>query len=168
MGAMSSVFKFSIFIMGVLVGASAVSLFYLDRFMSLEGKVEMRVRNQIIVAETVADEESRARGLSGRASIGTNEGMLFRFDKPDIYPFWMKNMQFPIDIVWIAGARIVGFEENVPPEPGVPDGELKLYKPPEPVDKVLELAAGRVKLLRAEMNDVVRMLPLIKKVSVGT
>lgn len=168
MGAMSSVFKLSIFVMGMLVGAGATSLYYLDRIASLEGKVEVRVRNQIIVAETVADEASRARGLSGRTSLGTNEGMLFRFDEAGTYPFWMKDMQFPIDIVWISGFRIVGFEQNVMPEPGVPDSELKLYMPPEPVDKVLELAAGRVKLLRAETDDAVQILPLIKRVSTGT
>jgi len=149
--------------MGVIIGVGVGSVLYLNRITSLEGKVEVRVRNQIIIAETVADEAARARGLAGHAPLGINEGMLFRFDEPGIYPFWMKGMTFPIDIVWISGNRVAGFEEWVPVEAGVPDDKLKLYVPPAPVDKVLELAAGRVKLLRAEAGDSVYVRPLVKK-----
>ena len=149
--------------MGVIIGVGVGSVLYLNRITSLEGKVEVRVRNQIIIAETVADEAARARGLAGHAPLGINEGMLFRFDEPGIYPFWMKGMTFPIDIVWISGNSVAGFEEWVPVEAGVPDDKLKLYVPPAPVDKVLELAAGRVKLLRAEAGDSVYVRPLVKK-----
>ncbi|MFH0806503.1 MAG: hypothetical protein V1885_02150 [Candidatus Brennerbacteria bacterium] len=41
------------------------------------------------------------------------------------------------------------------------DDKLKLYAPPEPVDKVLELAAGRVRILRAEVGDTVQVRPLV-------
>jgi len=149
--------------MGVIIGVGVGSVLYLNRITSLEGKVEVRVRNQIIIAETVADEASRARGLAGHAPLGINEGMLFRFDEPGIYPFWMKGMTFPIDIVWISGNSVAGFEEWVPVEAGVPDDKLKLYVPPAPVDKVLELAAGRVRILRAEAGDSVYVRPLVKK-----
>ncbi|MFH1192756.1 MAG: DUF192 domain-containing protein [Candidatus Jorgensenbacteria bacterium] len=160
---MSSAFKLSVLVMGMMMGVGVGSVFYFNRLSSLEGTVEVRVRNQIIIAETVADEAARARGLSGHAPLGINEGMLFRFDEPGIYPFWMKGMTFPIDIVWISGNRAVGFEERVPVEEGVADDRLTRYLPPEPVDKVLELAAGRVRILRAEAGDPVLVRPLVEK-----
>ena len=43
----------------------------------------------------------RARGLSGRKLLLDDQGMYFIFDHPDVYPFWMKEMNFPIDIIWI-------------------------------------------------------------------
>jgi uncharacterized membrane protein (UPF0127 family) len=165
---MSAAFKLSLLVMGIVIGAGVASMSYLEHLTSLEGKVEVRIRNQIIVADTAADEASRGKGLSGRDALGVNEGLLFRFDTPDYQVFWMKDMKFPIDIVWIAGTRIAGFEENVPPPaPGVAEKDLALYTPPEPVDKVLELAAGRVRLLRAEPGDTVQIRPLIGEAAGG-
>ena len=44
----------------------------------------------------------QAQGLSGRKNLASDEGMLFVFNKPDRYSFWMKDMNFPIDIIWLA------------------------------------------------------------------
>ena len=41
------------------------------------------------------------KGLSGRDNLADDEGMFFVFEKSDIYPFWMKDMKFAIDIIWI-------------------------------------------------------------------
>jgi uncharacterized membrane protein (UPF0127 family) len=89
--------------------------------------------------------------------------MYFIFDSPDYYSFWMKGMKFPIDIVWISGGKIVGFEENMQPpaDPNSPVSALKEYAPPAPVDRVLELHAGRVRLLKAAVGDGVLVKPLI-------
>ena len=51
-----------------------------------------------IKVELAITPEARAQGLSGRPSLSENEGVLFVFDKPDKYSFWMKNMNFPLDI----------------------------------------------------------------------
>ena len=58
----------------------------------------------------------------------------------------MWGMRFSIDLIWIAGRRIVGWEENLPPPKSM--GHLffpwflRHYRPPEPVDMVLEVKAG--------------------------
>ena len=52
----------------------------------------------IDIADTPA---LRERGLSGRKLLLNDQGMYFIFDHPDVYPFWMKEMNFPIDIIWI-------------------------------------------------------------------
>lgn len=63
----------------------------------------------------LADSSSeRELGLSYRPEIGKEEGMLFIFDTPGKYGFWMKDMQFPIDIVWLSqSGQVVYIEENV-------------------------------------------------------
>lgn len=89
----------------------------------------------------VADTEKlRTLGLSGRNSLCPSCGMLFKFDRPSRYGFWMKDMKFPIDIVWInAEKRIIGVENSASP-----DSYPTVFYPTEPVLYVLELPAGVV------------------------
>src|ERR1035437_11182288 len=69
-----------------------------------------------ISAEVANTPTARQKGLSGRACISQNEGMLFVFPQSGSYPFWMKDMKFPIDMIWISSAhRTVVVEENVLP-----------------------------------------------------
>lgn len=66
---------------------------------------------QVQLAETSS---ARELGLSYRKTIFDKEGMFFVFDEPGNYSFWMKDMNFPIDILWISSdKRIVYVEENV-------------------------------------------------------
>lgn len=88
--------------------------------------------------------ERRTKGLSGQDFLGRNEAMLFIFDEPGKYNFWMKDMNFPIDIVWLNSyGEITFIQENVQPESYPllfgPDRSDTLY--------VLEFAAGRAKEL---------------------
>ncbi len=91
------------------------------------------------VADTAA---LREQGLSGRGGLEENHGMLFLFPVQGRYAFWMKDMRFPIDIVWVAEGVVVGIDENASPESGVDLNHLKLYIPSVPVDTVIELSSG--------------------------
>lgn len=64
-----------------------------------------------------ADSSSeRAQGLSGRTGLKPKTGMLFVFDRPDKQCFWMKDMQFPIDMIWAdSNKKIIKIEKNVSP-----------------------------------------------------
>ncbi len=78
--------------------------------------------------------------------------MLFIFDKPGAYSFWMKGMKFSIDIIWIANNKIVGFVENAE----LPDGlKIPTYKPSAAIDKVLELNAGTVARDGIKIGDTI-------------
>ncbi|MGN6622748.1 MAG: DUF192 domain-containing protein, partial [Candidatus Nitrosocosmicus sp.] len=60
--------------------------------------------------------DQQAKGLSIKNSLNDSEGMLFPFDKPGDYSFWMKDMKFPIDILWIdTNNKIVHIEKNLQP-----------------------------------------------------
>ncbi len=95
---------------------------------------------------------AQARGLSGRASLPEESGMLFIFSSPAKRGFWMPDMHFPLDMVWIKGDLVVGVTENVPP---AGFGEPQIYYPPEPVDRVLEINAGLSKKYGFKAGDTV-------------
>ena len=98
---------------------------------------------------------TRQRGLSGREHLADGEGMLFIFERPGLRRFWMKDMLISIDIIWISDGKVVGFEKNVEPEPGVSTLNLKAYSSPQPVELVLEVAAGTVERLNIKEGDSV-------------
>src|SRR5208282_2732770 len=54
----------------------------------------------VLTVELAATATAQERGLSGRASMPSNEGMLFVFDHPSYWSFWMTDMKFPLDIIW--------------------------------------------------------------------
>jgi len=94
---------------------------------------------QVQIADNLA---SRTRGLSGRDALAENEGLYFIFQKPDMYGFWMKDMNFPIDIIWIKDGKIVSVTENAKPEPTKSLFSLPIFYPSDPVDRVLEVNGG--------------------------
>lgn len=108
----------------------------------------------IEVRDTAA---GRAQGLSGRESLGENEGMLFLFGSPDNYGFWMKDMQFPIDIIWIREGNVVGITERAAPEPGKNMFRLTVYHPPTPADAALEIGAGVAARYGIKAGDAVEV-----------
>ena len=93
------------------------------------------------VAETL---EERAQGLSGRPSLGEGTGMLFIFEEESIHSFWMKEMQFPLDFLWIdGGCTVADITVDVPqPAEGTELSKLPTYRPDVPAKFVLEINAG--------------------------
>ncbi len=90
-----------------------------------------------IHAMIAADEASRERGLSYRASLPADAGMLFVFDEPGQYGFWMKDMNFPLDMVWIgADKTVLGVTKDISSST-----YPETFSPPSPVLYVLEINA---------------------------
>lgn len=134
--------------------AVAFTIFLVERHVPAVQAV-VRVGEHEFRVEIADTPDREARGLSGRASLGEDEGMFFIFAVPGTYGFWMKEMNFPIDIIWIAGGRVAGFVEQAQPEPGKPLPELAVYYPPEDVDRVLEVNAGTVARYGIKAGDAV-------------
>lgn len=106
----------------------------------LDGTIELA--GQVLNIQLADDLPEQLAGLSGRQSMAENEGMLFVLP-PSIAPeFWMKDMLFPLDIVWLRQNRVVGIAANAEVEKGKIDNDLKRYVPAEKVDMVLEINAG--------------------------
>lgn len=95
-------------------------------------------------------------GLSDRDSLPQDSGMLFLFDQPQILSFWMKDMRFSIDIIFIKNDEIVSIAHNVPP-PVSKNAKLPTYKSEKPADKVLEINAGLSKKYNIEKGDKIKI-----------
>ena len=78
-----------------------------------EAVFESAVRVSLEIADT---EQRRQRGLMYRKSLSPTEGMIFVFDQPGFYPFWMKNTLIPLDLFWLAAdGTIVSIQPDLPP-----------------------------------------------------
>ena len=100
------------------------------------------------VADTL---KKRSLGLGKRASLKKGWGMLFVFEERKPHRFWMKDMQFPLDIIWLDNHRIVHIIHNAKPanfkdEPEVMTSQV-------PVNFVVEIAAGRAAKLRLKTGQ---------------
>ena len=88
------------------------------------------------VAVTKAEHE---KGLSDRKFLDKDKGMVFLFEKEDKQCFWMKDMEFPLDIIWLDSARkVVHLERNVSP-----DTYPQAICPSEKAAYVIEIDAGQ-------------------------
>lgn len=93
-----------------------------------------------VFVDVMRTNSEHARGLSGRKKLCKNCGMLFIFDVPQERTFWMKDMLFDIDIVWIRDDRIVHISQGIDHSGGI-DTIVQSHKP---VDMVVELPAGYI------------------------
>lgn len=110
-------------------GVASVPREQATRTITLDGRIL-----RVTVADTPAAQE---QGLGGRASLAPDEGMLFVFREDGTYGFWMKDMKFAIDIVWLsADGTVISVNKNVSP-----DTFPAVFIPPVPVKYVLELPA---------------------------
>lgn len=117
--------------------------------------IEIEVAGQVLKVEVVNTPLSSARGLSGRDEIGS-DGMLFILPQRKIAQFWMKDMRFDIDIIWIDEGKIIGWQENVPkPEVNTSLDKLLIYSPDQPIEMVLELPAESIKKHQFIIGDSV-------------
>jgi uncharacterized protein len=102
-----------------------------------------------VVADVAATNEQRAKGLSVKDSLPEYEAMLFVFETAQEHSFWMKNMKFPIDIIWLDSDKAVVHIEHYL-QPCSLDVFCPSYKPNNNALYVLETAAGF-----AQKHDIV-------------
>jgi len=111
------------------------------------------VQFDVEMATTMAEQ---ACGLSGRKGLSDNQGMLFVFGSGSTQTFWMKDMTFALDMIWISGNQVIGVTQNVPPPAsGALLWQLKLYSSPPDTDTVLEVNAGTVVRDNIQVGDAV-------------
>ncbi len=107
------------------------------------------VTYNVFIAHTDA---SRSKGLSGITSMDQNEGVLFIFDAPTDAKFWMKDMTFALDFVYIRDGKIVDLRENVSP-----DTYPELITARAPFTHVIELNAGQIKQWKFAVGGAVKL-----------
>ncbi len=127
---------------------------------SISATKKITAADTVITVEVADTPESQAQGLSDRTNLTENTGMLFDFrystnKKPS---FWMKQMKFDLDLVWIKDNYIVQIDKNVPaPDPATPLNQLPQYSPEMDIDYVLELPAGWGEAHRLKAGDSITL-----------
>lgn len=105
---------------------------------------------QVDVATAPAERE---QGLGGREHLAPDTGMLFIFPEDGMYRFWMKDMRFPIDMLWLtADGTIVGVHADV-----LPSTYPATFGADVPARYVLELPAGYAQAYGIRLGDVVSL-----------
>jgi uncharacterized membrane protein (UPF0127 family) len=130
--------KNKIFFSFILILVSSFLLFFYFNYWRNNEKTnnQVKIRGQVFSVEKVKTQKAIAKGLSGRKSLCSECGMLFEFSQRGIYSFWMKNMNFKLDIIWIDGDKVVFVAKNVSFSP------VETVNPGIRANKVLEINAG--------------------------
>jgi uncharacterized membrane protein (UPF0127 family) len=108
---------------------------------SLPNKINVTINDVILQADVALTADEQTKGLSIKDTLQSNEGMLFPYEAPRILSFWMRDMKFPIDILWLgADKKVVHIEESLQPcSPLLP---CPSYSPDVQAQYVLETVAG--------------------------
>lgn len=129
----------------------AVIILQFTKFHWPDAQVTLKdVPLNVLVAKNAYQQE---KGLGGRDSLAPYDGMLFPFSFPARYGFVMRDMTFPIDIVWLNAGVVVDIAPNVQPEPGVAEEQLRRYLPRAEANLVIELPAGWVQAHNLQIGD---------------
>ncbi len=108
--------NFFFLVLGLIIILGSVLIFFSRASVGENQKKIIKVNNSYIKVEIADTLNAREKGLSGRKTLLDNTGMLFVFDNPARRGFWMKDMNFAIDIVWIdENYLIVDIDKNVSP-----------------------------------------------------
>lgn len=111
------------------------------------------IRNQTFTVSIASSMQEQEKGLSDRASLPQNQGMYFPFSSPGFYAFWMKDMKFPLDIIFINNGKVVTVYKDL--QPGVGNNP-PIYKPYQPANAVLEINAGLANKYTISHGDIVK------------
>lgn len=147
--------KFILIAAGILILAAAVYFSTRSQDSNLllyqTEKDQLSIKGTYLSVEVADSPAEQVQGLSGRKVLASGEGVLFVYDQPTLPSFWMKEMHFPIDIIWIGEDRkIVFIHHNVSP-----DTFPQSFQPPRPIKYVLEANAGFAESVQAVPGDLV-------------
>lgn len=117
----------------------------------------VKIAGQEIKVDLAITKMEHNRGLSGRTNLKEDEGMLFVFETPGEYGFWMKDMFFPIDIIWITevsgNMKVVYIKKDARPE-----SYPEVYNPDQPAKYILEVVSGFSEKNNLKVGDKVEFL----------
>jgi len=117
--------------------AAAILLFFAFSFFATSSVVSLVLGQKVYYLQTARTEAQREKGLGNRNNMPSNEGMLFIYGNMGKRCFWMKDMSFSLDMIWVDnGKHITHIEHNVTPDT-YPDKTFCAF-----AQDVIELPAG--------------------------
>ena len=131
-----------------VVAIAAYVLFY--NFVLTRNHDGITVKGAFFKTEIMTTQQELTLGLSGRDHIDQDSVMVFKFGRAEQHCMWMKDMKFPIDMVWLdESQKVVAIEQNVSPD-SYPTSFCHEGR------QVLELAAGTAGRLSLRIGDEIQ------------
>lgn len=143
---------------GFLICAGIAGVFYVlwSRSYSIQKEEEKKLFSIVrfeaaeLRVKVVSTPPETARGLGGVTSLPEDRGMLFLFGAPRKYSIWMKDMRFPLDVIWMdENKKIIDIAKDVRPE-----SYPAYFMPHYPAQYVLEVNAGWANRHQIKIGDV--------------
>ena len=127
-------------------------LFFFNNKNSLQ-TVNIKIEDRTFALEVANNPLSRSRGLSKRQSLCPTCGMIFVYQKEGVYPFWMKNTHFPLDIIWLdKKGKIVDIKQGQPENPSLLENSTPARYIIELNQNIINLSVGDIINLPDEIN----------------
>ncbi len=105
--------------------------------------ITININNQSFSLEIAKTVNQKTKGLSKRSSLDPNQGMIFVFDSEGARPFWMKDTQIDLDIIWLdSKGKIVTIHTAKSQPPDTRLSDYRIYQNTLPAQYVIELNAG--------------------------
>lgn len=141
-------------VMGVLLVGTVFAL-QQPAFAPYESNIQqVSLRGKTFFLEIAETQPEREKGLSGRNHVAADGGMLFVFDTPDTYCFWMKDTLVSLDMLWFdENYRLIHRAQSVQP-----DSYPTSFCSPRNAKYVVELPAGTTERLNVQIDDVLSLL----------
>lgn len=127
------------------IGLKAYSYYWPKADVNLNGRIL-----HVLVADTA---RNLIKGWSGKKNMGKYDGMLFVFPEKKQHTMVMRDMNFPLDIIWLDGFTIVDMAPNLQQENDMPEEDLTPYLARLPSTLVLELPAGYIVENKLKIGD---------------
>ncbi len=113
---------------------------------------EAHMQGQTILLEVAQTPQQQAIGLMFRDDLPDNQGMLFPFSPPRPVNFWMRNVLFPLDMIFLRNGEVRAIAPNALP---CTTTTCPTYGPDEVIDQVIELKGGRAEALGISVGDII-------------
>lgn len=109
----------------------------------IDGKeIVARISGSPVKLKVAANDDTKAKGLMGSDEPGSNTGMIFIYENPSILDFWMKNVDYALDILFFDSELNLVDHFTMDPYNGESDQDLKIYKSKVPAQYAVELRSG--------------------------
>lgn len=158
--------KSKIFTWQKMIGALAALLFltgfgttwYNGTVPTIRGFSPAELAGQKYIVVLASSPAQLEQGLSRRRRIGA-DGMLFLFPSRQQTAFWMYQMRFPLDFIWIDGEKIVQLDQQVPSPVSfsTSSSAVATVRPTQPVTAVLEVPAGFIQAKNLRLGDTFQL-----------
>ena len=137
----------------IILGVLLIAL--IGFYLSYQNSNIVCIENKKCFSVDLADDSEEWRiGLSNYEILPLDSGMLFIFPEEADVNFWMKSMDFAIDIIWISSDfKITGFEKSVP----ICVENCEIYSSEGKIKYVLEINSGLSEIYSFEFGDEVSL-----------